>query len=97
MPYGTKGSTRPDYFKNGSSVEVKNYNVETPQGRSNLVRNVSNQAKHRAQNLPAGTTQQVRLDVRGQNISRTELNTMVENIVVKSNGALKAEDINILR
>ncbi|WP_231870128.1 hypothetical protein [Grimontia celer] len=97
VPYGTKGSTRPEAYTEGLSVEVKNYNVETSQGRSNLVRNVSNQAQHRAQNLPANTTQQVNIDVRGQNVSRTELNQMIERMVERSNGALRAEDINILR
>lgn len=97
VPYGTKGSTRPEAYREGLSVEVKNYNVETSQGRSNLVRNVSNQAQHRAQNLPANTTQQVNIDVRGQNVSRTELNQVIERMVERSNGALRAEDINILR
>jgi len=97
VPYGTKGSTRPEFYKEGTAVEVKNYNVETSQGRSSLVRNVSNQAKHRAQNLPANTKQQVHLDVRGQNVSRAELNKTVDRIVEKSDGAVKAEDIIILR
>lgn len=97
VPYGTKGSTRPEAYKNGLSIEVKNYNVETAQGRSNLVRNVSKQAKHRAKNLPVGTKQQVNIDVRGQNVSRAELNKIVNRVVDKSDGALKAENINILR
>ncbi len=97
VPYGTKGSTRPEAYTEGLSVEVKNYNVESSQGRSNLVRNVSKQAQHRAQNLPANTAQQVNIDVRGQNVTRTQLNQTIERIIEKSNGALRAEDINILR
>ena len=37
VPYGTKGSTRPELYKSGHSIEVKNYNVETTTGQSNLV------------------------------------------------------------
>ena len=97
VPYGTKGSTRPEAYREGLSVEVKNYNVATSQGRSNLVRNVSKQAQHRAQNLPANTAQQVNIDVRGQTVTRTQLNETIERMVERSNGALRAEDINILR
>ncbi len=97
VEYGTKGSTRPEYYRSGISVEVKNYNVETAQGRSNLVRNLTTQAQHRAENLPDNTVQQVYIDVRGQHVSRAELNDMVEKIVDKSNGILSSENINILR
>lgn len=97
VPYGTKGSVRPEYYKPGSSIEVKNYNVQTPAGRSNLVRNVSGQAKSRATNLPAGTRQEVYIDIRGQTVPRSDLNTMVNNIVTKSNGALQPGDIKFLR
>lgn len=97
VPYGTKGSTRPEAYLEGLSVEVKNYNVETAKGRNSLVRNISTQAKHRANNLPVGTRQQVNIDVRGQNVSRTELNKIIKRVVRNSNGAVKAEDINILR
>lgn len=40
VPYGTKGSVRPDYYKNGYSVDIKNCNVESASGRSNLARNI---------------------------------------------------------
>lgn len=97
VPYGTKGSTRPEYYKTGNSVEVKNYNVETAQGRSNLVRNVTNQSKSRAKNLPPGTRQKVTLDVRGQSANRADLNKIVNKVVEKSDGVLKPEDITILK
>ena len=97
VPYGTRGSTRPEAYREGLSVEVKNYNLQTSQGRSNLVRNVSRQTQHRAQNLPANTVQQVNIDVRGQSVSRAQLNKMVDRIVERSNGSLRAEDINIIR
>ena len=95
VPYGTKGSIRVDYYTSGTSIEVKNYNVETPQGRNNLIRNISRQAKERQQHLPPGTTQRIKLDVRGQNITRKELNDLLDRIMKSSNGAIeiKAEDV----
>lgn len=97
VPYGTKGSTRPEYYKPGTSVEVKNYNLQTPQGRNSLVNNVTKQAQHRAANLPPGTTQEVHLDVRGQNVSRSDLQQLTNDIVSKSNGTLKPGDIKVIR
>jgi len=97
VPYGTKGSSRPELYGNGKSVEVKNYNVETAQGRDRLVRNVTNQVESRATNLPAGATQRIHIDVRGQNVSRSDLNTMIDRIVQKSDGSVRASDIEILR
>ena len=97
VPYGTKGSTRPELYKDGLSIEVKNYNVETAQGRSNLIRNVSEQAKSRAANLPENTVQQVFLDVRGQQVTRAELNSVINQIVDKTGGIVKPENIKIVR
>jgi hypothetical protein len=99
VPYGTKGSTRPDYFASGrnGSVEVKNYNVETALGRDRLVTNVTQQAIYRATHLPSGSSQTVYLDVRGQNVSRQQLNDMIDSMVKRSNGTLFHQDIMIMR
>jgi hypothetical protein len=97
VPYGTKGSSRPEYYKPGTSVEVKNYNIETPQGRNALVNNVTKQAQQRASNLPPGTTQEVHIDVRGQNVPRSELQQLTNDIVSKSNGTLTPNDIKFIR
>ena len=40
---GAKGSVRPDYYKVGHSVDIKNYNLESSSGRRNLVRNIVKQ------------------------------------------------------
>ncbi len=37
VSYGTKGSSRPDFYTIGSSIEVKNYNVTTTYGRNALI------------------------------------------------------------
>lgn len=97
VPYGTKGSVRPEYYREGASVEVKNYNVETAEGRARLERNVVDQAIQRADNLPSGTTQSLTIDVRGQNVTRAQLNQMLSNIEQKSGGTIIRENINILR
>lgn len=63
VPYGTKGSVRPDYYKSGNNVDVKNYNVESARGRSNLARNIEKQYHQRMENLPEGTKQSVLIDM----------------------------------
>lgn len=59
VPYGTKGRVRPDYYKDGFCVDIKNYNVESASGRSNLARNIEKQYYQRIENLPDGTKQSV--------------------------------------
>ena len=69
VSYGTKGSVRPDYYKEGFSVDIKNYNIENASGRSNLARNIEKQYYQRIENLPNGTKQSVMIDIRGQSVS----------------------------
>ena len=97
VPYGTKDSVRPEYYKHGTSVEVKNYNLQTSQGRNNLVRNVTKQAKKRGSELPKDTRQLVKIDVRGQNIPRETLSQVRNRIVKNSDKTLRQEDIEFLR
>ena len=84
VPYGTKGSVRPEFYKNGHSVEVKNYNVETSSGRNSLINNVSSQIKKRLTNLPEGTEQTVVIDVRGQEYNLEILRDIKNKIIEKS-------------
>ena len=42
-----KGSVRPDLYKSGSSVEVKNYLIETKSQSKQLVKNVVTQYNQR--------------------------------------------------
>jgi hypothetical protein len=96
VPYGTKGSTRPDHYTPGNSVEVKNYDVSTSAGRSNLVRNVVDQAAKRAANLPEGTTQSLRIDVRGQSVSVDTLNEMASRIAARTGGKVDMSQIRFI-
>ena len=90
---------RPDLASKGLrlSVDVKNYRVTTPQGRYRLVQDVVRQAAARAANLPEGLRQGLVLDIRGQSISDTLLNSMIDRIVKQSNGAIQPENIHVRR
>ncbi|VYT97218.1 hypothetical protein [Clostridium tertium] len=85
VPYGTKGSSRPDFYKEGASIEVKNYKVTTSEGRSRLINNISNQVNKRITDLPSGTSQTIIIDVRGQNVSNDVLRSIRDKILEKSN------------
>lgn len=89
VPYGTKGSVRPDYYKDGFSVDIKNYNVESASGRSNLARNIEKQYYQRIENLPDGTKQSVMIDVRGQNVSDAALNALYDDIMQRTNNCVE--------
>jgi filamentous hemagglutinin len=69
VPYGTPGSTRPDFvLRNGTAAyEVKNYDIAN--NSYGLIRDVSRQAVERAQHLPPGMRQEIIIDVRGQTVS----------------------------
>jgi hypothetical protein len=99
VPYGTRGSVRPDYASElmELSVDVKNYAVETPQGRWRLVNDIVGQTSNRAANLPPGMRQGVVIDIRGQSVSDLLLQRMIDRIVKKSNGLIEPENIVIQR
>ncbi|WP_445677897.1 hypothetical protein [Psychrobacillus sp. FSL K6-2365] len=86
VPYGEKGSSRPDLYQTGHSIEVKNYKITTSSGRSRLVNNVSKQVEKRLSELPNSTKQSVIIDIRGQNVSDEILDELYEKIMNKTNG-----------
>ena len=88
VPYGTKGSVRPDLYKAGSSIDVKNYKIETSSGRNNLARNIEKQYYQRITNLPNGTKQSVLIDIRGQNVSNTDLTSLYNDIMSRTNNGI---------
>ncbi|TYR78804.1 hypothetical protein FZC66_17390 [Priestia megaterium] len=85
VSHGTKNSSRPDFYIDGHSIEVKNYKVTTSSGRSNLIRNVSKQINKRISDLPEHTKQSVIIDVRGQNVSRDVLRDIKQKINERTN------------
>jgi hypothetical protein len=90
----TAGSVRPDGVsadKRSASFEVKNYDINTnPDG---LVNNVVRQALERSRHLPSGMQQNIRIDVRGQQVSKEQLNEVARRIVEQSNGVLRREHV----
>ncbi|MGD7247815.1 hemagglutinin repeat-containing protein, partial [Ralstonia pseudosolanacearum] len=87
VPYGTKGSVRPDWCNTTScSVEVKNYNIDS--NSSGLIKNVAEQAIQRQANLPAGMDQQVVIDIRGQKVTDAQKISIIKGIVKQSNGII---------
>ena len=85
---GAKGSVRPDYYKVGHSVDIKNYNLESSSGRRNLVRNIVKQYEQRLMHLPEGSKQSVQIDLRGQNVSDEVLTKLYTEITQKTNGGV---------
>ncbi|KDN15964.1 putative HEMAGGLUTININ-RELATED PROTEIN [Snodgrassella communis] len=92
VPYGTKGSTRPDWCNRTTcSIEVKNYDIG--KYADNLINNVSKQAIDRIKHLPNGMQQQIVIDVRGQNVPPSARKKITEGIEKKSQGTIKEKQI----
>ena len=74
VPMNTPGATRPDVVvqnPNGTvrAIEVKNYNLAQSSNRHTLYTELERQVTSRMANLPAGSTQEIVLDVRGRGFS----------------------------
>lgn len=85
VPINTLNSTRPDVVvknANGTvrAIEVKNYNLEQSSNRNNLLIELKRQVTSRARNLPAGSTQEIVLDVRGRGFSDELINATITAI-----------------
>ncbi|HPA11502.1 MAG TPA: hypothetical protein PLV73_11870 [Treponemataceae bacterium] len=89
VKYGTKGSVRPDFYKQGFSVDIKNYNIQTVQGRSNLSRNIAKQYYQRLINLPPNTKQTVLIDIRGQNVNENTLELLYNSIMRRTQNGIE--------
>ncbi|MBP3871951.1 MAG: hypothetical protein J6E46_13365 [Faecalicoccus sp.] len=73
VPYGTKGATRPDIIQNLidhiNAVDVKYYDLENPSSLNTLYRELKREVSSRIKHLPAGSTQEIVLDVTGRGFS----------------------------
>lgn len=90
----TQGSVRPDGVskdRRSASFETKNYDIDA--NSDGLVRNVVEQVLERLQHLPPGMQQHIGIDVRGQQVSKEQLNTVAGRIVERTNGLLRREHI----
>lgn len=80
VPYSSRGSVRPDAYRAGDAIEVKNYNLSDAANRAGLYRTLTKQYLQRKSNLPKGTQQRIVIDVRGQNVSARILRRVRRNI-----------------
>ncbi|MCO8122152.1 hypothetical protein NHH03_10420 [Stieleria sp. TO1_6] len=81
VPYGSRGSVRPDNFIFGESLEVKNYNLLQPSNRASLYNTIRHQYFQRLSNLPKGTHQRIVIDIRGQDVPDSLLMRVRSNIL----------------
>ncbi|MEG0314845.1 MAG: hypothetical protein RR646_06260 [Erysipelotrichaceae bacterium] len=89
VAYGTKGSVRPDYYKTGHSVDIKNYDATTSSGRCSLKNNISKQYNQRLEALPLGTKQTVVIDIRGQSVTDSVLDGLYNDIMKSTNSGIE--------
>ena len=89
VPYGTKNSVRPDFYTDGYSVDIKNYNITTVKGRDALVTNIVKQYNARVLNLPDSTVQMVQIDIRGQVIDDEYIEELYNKLITKTDDMLK--------
>ena|GEM_PF-784642 len=68
-----------------AAIEGGDYSIETISGQNNLIHNVSRQVNQRANHLPQGTRQTIRVDVRGQTLTRAQENAIRKRILQKCN------------
>ena len=80
VPYGSLGSVRPDNFRLGEALEVKNYDLLSASNRASLYNTIHRQYLQRKSNLPKGTHQRIIIDIRGQNIPESILMRVRNNI-----------------
>ncbi len=69
VKYSTAGSVRPDYYKPGVSVEVKNYNALKESNVRSMLNRIAKQHQRREYHLPLDTKQFITVDIRGQNLT----------------------------
>jgi hypothetical protein len=95
---GAAGSTRPDNYSESlrMSVDVKNYEIVTREGRAKLVKDIVQQMAKRARHLPKGSRQGVVIDVRGQGVSASKLTELRARIVRDAGGRVAPDDIVFL-
>ena len=80
------------YSGNGvDAVEVKNYNIGD--SSEDLIAKTSDQINYRQTQLPAGSTQQVWIDVTGQAVTDQQTSYIAQQIAAKTNGLVPASKV----
>lgn len=87
VPWGTKGSRRPDAADFDSDhiriVEVKNYDVSTAAGRNNLVRNIRQQTDRSLSDYGKDVEITEVIDIRGQNLTIEDMEKLTKKLEEK--------------
>ena len=75
------------------SFEMKNYKL---QNYDNMANTIVKQVEQRRKNLPLTVTKQnIVIDARGQGITYSQEQKIIQKIIEKSNGTIKKSDITI--
>ena len=84
VPSGTSGSVRPDVVRivndQIEAIEVKRYTLCESSHINALISQLKKQIQERVENLPAGSTQRIVLDIEGQNCSQYLMDEVKERI-----------------
>ena len=84
VPFSTPGATRPDVVRTVGdhleAIEVKYYNLDSPQSLNTLYSELEREVSARVVNLPANSTQRVVLDVTGRSFSSETIANVTETI-----------------
>ncbi len=85
VPYGTKGSQRPDYYDltKNKITEVKNYTITTSSGRKNLANNIANQYNDRM-SMFLGVDIEFQVDVVGQDYTEEMLADILDLVEIRT-------------
>ncbi len=87
VPYNTPGATRPDILRkvgnHYEAVEVKYFNLDSPQSCNTLYRELEREVAARVKDLPANSTQRVVLDVTNRYFSPETIANVTETIQSK--------------
>ena len=102
VPMNTPGATRPDVVVQNAdgtinAIEVKNYNLASSNSRGTLLSELERQITSRVSNLPAGSTQEIVLDVRGRGFSDELIDATITAIRNRLDNIYPDIPITILR
>lgn len=101
VAYNAKDATRPDVVVQNAdgtinAIEVKNYNFAQSSNKSTMLSELERQVTSRVQNLPAGSTQEIVLDVRGRNYSKELINNTIAEIKNRLSGVYSDIPVSVM-
>lgn len=81
VPYGTKGSSRPDFYNKAANkiVEIKNYDITNTGNRDNLAKNIAAQYKKQIE-VFKGVDVKFVIDTKGQDCGQELIDDLIEKV-----------------